>query len=416
MGCHILFLLFLYGSGFTFANKQCLGQNEELQKQGRPFVWLGDGPDCQVNTEDCQQFGFKYLCSDAAGGSNSEDVCESGYKVLCAPPSTKGLASPTPSNHFKTVSLNALELDFEYSILFVNFHQYIGQRERTCRIPDILAQLQPDVDAIVFQEIFVGGCFPDTLDIRELLSYYGFKYNTPTVGINDNSFLNFENGGVFIASRWPIEEYKEMIFDAADFTTADNYASKGVMYARISKLVEEKSCMYNLFGTHMQSQEGQSRENVREAQAIEILRFVEELGIPSSEAVIIAGDFNANLNGSPDHARAVISNMGTVAPTITGSLTTTFDITENNLISIGAEAHQWLDYVVYSGLYLQPLQASLEAFKVHVAEPFLICTDAGTGEYVHPLSADCHEALSTKFLSDHYGVAGTFIFPTDKMS
>ncbi|XP_071949672.1 sphingomyelinase C-like [Antedon mediterranea] len=393
------------------------GEDDLLRREGRPFVWVDHSSTSSPPSRlTCSVFGLDFVCS-----SSSCDSAGTGCtaEALCAAPEAQPLTEATSANNLQVVAYNIYELDYLYDPDILNLpklYVYSGQRERTCRIPLNILQNHPHADVLVMEELFMGGCFPDDLDFRDLLNYYGFTFVTPNVGVEEEEGDNpliYENGGVAIASRWPIVYYEDHVFTNSDPTTTDAYASKGVMYAHIMKSDGNGAVPYHVFGTHMQAEVGSRRETVREAQAAEIFDFIEGFGISSSEAVIMAGDFNADLNNYPDHAYRVLSQMGGVLPSKVGPLQTTWDpLTNELIISSNEPDHQWLDYVVLSSSHLTvDVSANLVAFKPQDPNAFSVCISATTGDYVSSKSSDCNQSLEVTNLSDHYAVVGSFIFP-----
>jgi len=127
---------------------------------------------------------------------------------------------------------------------------------------------------------------------RLLWDTFGFKWITPNV----NNARPGINGGVFIASRWPIEVFEDYVWDLANTSGDDRFATKGVAYARINRNGER----IHVFGLHMQASYfdrfGREDDPVyrrdRRAQMRELNRFIAEQRIPANELVVVAGDFN----------------------------------------------------------------------------------------------------------------------------
>ena len=99
---------------------------------------------------------------------------------------------------------------------------------------------------------------------------------------------SFEDGGVFIASRWPIAFSNDMVYDACD--AEDCLAAKGAMYAKINKL----GTPYHIFGTHTQAWNEATNVATRQAQFAELKTFMNAQNIPNDEAVIVGGDLNVD--------------------------------------------------------------------------------------------------------------------------
>lgn len=96
-----------------------------------------------------------------------------------------------------------------------------------------------------------------------------------------------QDGGVFIASKYPITQAEELVYEACE--GRDCRAAKGFVYAR----VEKGKARYHVIGTHAQFGWQAEQRAVRARQLSEITRFVlNGSGIPRTEPVIIGGDLN----------------------------------------------------------------------------------------------------------------------------
>ncbi len=206
--------------------------------------------------------GLSYVRSDTAGNGLP---CFSGEKVLCEAPMIP-LKSATPDHlaKFTVVQYNIMDRPFWVG--------QEGQRERVCRIPQALARgmaAQEPVDVIVLNESFSGICAED-LKLTDLLAYYGWRHYLPTV----SAWWKPSNGGIFIASKWPILTSEDMAYRTCRLS--DCLAAKGVQYARIEKVLEGHAKRYHIFGTHMQAWGGPEVAAVRSEQARELARFIEQ--------------------------------------------------------------------------------------------------------------------------------------------
>jgi hypothetical protein len=155
-------------------------------------VWLGTAPFCDGSNRDCDIMGLTYVRSDTSGDGLP---CFSGEKVLCeAPTIPLQPAAPDRLTKFTVIQYNIMDRPFWVG--------QEGQRERVCRIPQALARdiaAQEPVDVIVFNESFSGIC-AENLRLTDLLTFYGWHHHLPTV----STWWKPSNGGIFIASKWPI--------------------------------------------------------------------------------------------------------------------------------------------------------------------------------------------------------------------
>lgn len=328
------------------------------------FLLTGDATtECDLDESYCSLFGLDFVCYQDYGrlhncfGKGRNVLCDSLQKTLWAPTNAKKL---------KVITYNVWELRY---ILYQK-----GQHERTCRIPGKIVDNYGDVDVIVFNEAFMGGCFPEIqypvelplpvpvplptisgrhCSFRDMLTQYGFKYFTNTVGVNTRNFpRKTENGGVFLASRWPILTEAEIIFKSTLYPSPNLLSAKGVIYAEIEKNVNGTSQKYHIFGTNLQSKyaEGDDSESTRILQAKEMQIFVEEQNIPPEEPVIYAGSLNTPFDDSSGYWDQMVAVLEAAAPVNVGTINVTLDYKNNDVIKEDERKSdgKWIDYVLYS--------------------------------------------------------------------
>ncbi|XP_070554661.1 uncharacterized protein [Ptychodera flava] len=368
-----------------------------------PGVWLGRATsECDLTPEYCDIFGLEYACS---ARYEIWDVCHfktSGQNVLCTVPRLN-LWEPTPADRFKVMAYNIWELRYLY--------YQCGQRERTCRMLTEMFSLNGDVDVIVFNEAFMGGCFHDYgASFRDILDYYGFKYHTNTVGDDTPVLPQPENGGVFISSRWPITKWEGKVYESYVVGSGDMLAGKGAMYARIEKTVDGQTMVYHVLGTHLQAgQRSRGGSEVREEQATEMHELMLRQNIPDNEPVIYAGDLNTDYHRRYDELVALLDILHATAPPIVGPLNYTNDNDNNDIIAPSNGTASWIDYVLYSHAHRTPLTATQEALKYVADEPFTICIEDVQLFGGHKYYYECEDAAKTiTDLSNHYVVLGDF--------
>jgi hypothetical protein len=132
--------------------------------------------------------------------------------------------------------------------------------------------------------------------------------------------------------------------------------------------------------------------------------FVAQQGIPSTEPVLLAGDFNTRGPGNPLF-QEFIDTLKVSMPPIVGDRKGTMDV-DNTLLSRGP---WWVDYVLSSTVHQRPTHATLEALGLKPANAFAICAAAPLQPfYVGPSAATCTKTLNIKDFSDHYPVIGRF--------
>ncbi len=264
-----------------------------------------------------------------------------------------------------------------------------GQAIRAELLPERLR----DYDVIAFSEAFDDGVREDLLD-RVKPDY---RFHTRILGSDEGTE---QDGGVIIASKWPILEEDQVEFEHQNLRDfggakmchgdepaewarglADCLAEKGVLYARIGK--EERT--FHIFGTHLQAGDGGVEAAVRTRQLLVIKAFIDSKKIPADETVIVAGDLNIEKD-SPEYF-SMLKILNARHPPTTGH-PYTVDPAVNRLT--GSSGPRFIDYVLLSNAHLQPASASVETR--------LLYSRIGWKEYPH--ESEYWD------LSDHFPVYG----------
>jgi endonuclease/exonuclease/phosphatase family metal-dependent hydrolase len=361
-----------------------------LASDSQPTTWYGTAPFCSASQQDCDVLGLTYVRSDTSGDGFP---CLSGEKVLCeAPMIALEPAEADRLTRFTIVQYNIMDRPYWVG------HE--GQRERVCRIPQTLARsiaAQEHVDVLVLNESFSGTCAAD-LRLTDLLAFYGWHYHLPTV----SAWWKPSNGGIFIASKWPIVTSQDIVYTACRFP--DCLAAKGVQYARIEKMLHGRTKRYHVFATHMQAWGGAEAAAVRSEQAHELAGFIQQQDIPFTEPVLVAGDLNTRGPENPQF-QAFIDILRVSMPPIVGERRATMDV-DNTLIARGP---WWVDYVLPAMVYQRPVKAELEVRALRAEREFAICVESRLRPlYVSPYASACAKTLHVRDLSDHYPVIGRF--------
>lgn len=365
-----------------------------------------DAPDCNADSSYCVQAGLDYVCEENFDTGNPNDTCQTGVRVRCSFPDIPTPLVDTPATMMKVISYNIWETRYLYN--------QNGQRERTCRILPELIKMRPEVDVIVFNEVFMGGCFAsgsanNQMTLRDILTKYGFTEFTRTVGLVPTP-TQPESGGVFIASKWTISRERSRVFEATERTTPDSLIQKGVVYARIDKTVNLETRRYHIFGTEMQSTDRRNSSLVRIVQARDIYDFQQSQNIPASESVIYAGDLNADRLDDTDHVDEIVGELQASLPEIVGTISATYDEDNNDVFGERADNGAfWYDYALYSNEHLQPTRTALRVLRPR-SPPFTVCMSAVSPNPAYPESNLCVTDRTISDLSNHYAVMGTFDF------
>lgn len=201
-------------------------------------------------------------------------------------------------------------------------------------------------DVLLLQEVFGG-------KRDEFLERLAQEYPYQTEVLNAPG-INLFDGGVMIASRWPIVSQADYVFPGCAGT--DCFSERGVTYVQVIK----QGKAYHLTGTHTASSDSDEARALRQEQFRQIRSLADAQNIPASEPLLMGGDFNVNkLRWAGDYAD-MLQNLGAEAPLSTGYTASTYDPRINQNISgslAGGSSVEYLDYVVYARDHRQPLES-----------------------------------------------------------
>lgn len=234
-----------------------------------------------------------------------------------------------------------------------------GQALRAQTIP--AAPFMQNQDVVILQELFDNDT--STQLLNNLATRY--PYQTPVIGRSGNGWdrtdgqwrsEKFEDGGVAIASRWPIVEKVQYLFQR-DGCGDDWVNLKGFAYAKINV----QGHYLHVIGTHTQSESSWGCDvvpgghaAVRQAQFQEIANFIRARQIPSTEMVVIGGDLNVNRDNTTEY-QTMLSTLNVTAPRYAG-LRYGWDPSKNGLAldRYGNLTPEYLDYLLVDKDHLQP--------------------------------------------------------------
>lgn len=139
-----------------------------------------------------------------------------------------------------------------------------------------------EYDVIFIQEAFDNTAREDYLT-PGLATVY--PYHTSILDIPGTAN---EDGGVMIFSKYPIDLELQHYYE--NCYSYECLTNKGFMYAKINKLGKP----YHLIATHTQAFISEIEVTTRKAQIQEIRHFIDTLGIPANEPIIVGGDMNVD--------------------------------------------------------------------------------------------------------------------------
>lgn len=265
------------------------------------------------------------------------------------------------NNNFKVLTYNVW-----------NLLPGISSKNTSVRL-DTIAEIVKGYDAVVFQELF------DPILTAQFRSKISVEY--PYLTDIPFKLGKLLTGGSFIASRHPILEHDDVVYDAC--RTDGCFASKGMNYAKIDK----GGKIYNLFGTHTHAYTTAEDVAVRFSQLEQLKGFVDSKNISVDEPVLMAGDFNVDKMNFPQEYVDFLSVMNATEPTALGE----YPYSYAGPVNVYAEEqyNEYLDYVLYSNEHQTPIYSH--------------------NQMLTPRSIEW-DHWTTWDLSDHYPVASEFVF------
>ncbi|WP_236241291.1 sphingomyelin phosphodiesterase [Streptomyces sp. CC228A] len=281
-------------------------------------------------------------------------------------------------------------LTYNVFLFSKNLYPNWGQDHRAQQIP--AAPFFRGHDVVVLQEAFDNSS-SDALLGNAAAAY---PHQTPVMGRGKAgwdatggaySSLTPEDGGVTVLSKWPIVRKEQYVYK--DACGADWYSNKGFVYT----VLDVAGTRVHVVGTHAQSTDpgcaaGEAAQ-VRSRQFKELDAFLDRKGIPASEQVVVAGDFNVDLR-TPEYG-TMLSDAGLVDADARTGHPYSFDTRDN---SIAAERYpddprEDLDHVLHRAGHARPAGWTNDVVKEQSA-PWTVTSWGRSYTYTN--------------LSDHYPV------------
>ena len=208
-----------------------------------------------------------------------------------------------------------------------------GHDARAAQMPAYLLER----DFVVVQEAF-SLKHADMLFESVKASY---PYRTNPLG--ENEWLS-HNGGVFIFSRHPLDNEQMIVF--RDCEGPDCMVKKGAVYARATT----EHGVIHIIGTHLQAEHEFVAQ--RRSQISELGKFIKALGVPASEPLLIAGDFNVDYftDDVDGDFSFLLSELNAGFPN--DDVRPSYDAESNSMLD--DPYSERLDYVFFSRAHLAP--------------------------------------------------------------
>lgn len=246
----------------------------------------------------------------------------------------------------------------------------------------LIADVLPPCDVWVFTE-----CFDHRSRALLLskLSAAGYCYSTPSMGRRRGSqrsspLRKLLDGGVVVASKFPILTVKIKLFQAA-CCGADALADKGVLYCKVLK----HGLVAHVFATHLQAWNDSLARSMRRTQIEAVRQLRNSLAIdPARDAVLYVGDMNVNywLNKTTGEYDEMLSMLEAKDPALVvkDKVRTTADVKKRGQFSFDGRVNalaagglssdgslELLDYVLYSKTHREPARA--ESYVLPLRSP-----------------------------------------------
>lgn len=237
----------------------------------------------------------------------------------------------------------------------------ISDQDEDERAEVMYKALPKNMDVIVFQELFEPE--KNKIILNSLKPWYPYstgKHNKiliPGIG---------KEGGVKIISKYPILEETEISFSENGCVPNDffsMFANKGVKHAKINK----QGQIIHIFGTHT---------SLQPCDLYVMGKFIADANIPQNEVVIMAGDFNVDMNrykNGSDNYTIMLDTLNALEPTYLSFLNEwTYTGTSsglNHMYCCNPHSRQQLDYVFASSRHKVPYLMTNRSMQARLNEP-----------------------------------------------
>ncbi|KAG7385266.1 hypothetical protein PHYBOEH_009094 [Phytophthora boehmeriae] len=210
--------------------------------------------------------------------------------------------------------------------------------------------------------------------------------------MNKSNIRKLLNGGVILASKYPILSVKVKLFEGA-CAGGDKLADKGVLYCKILK----DGLIVHVFSTHLQAWNDPRSRCMRKMQMEMVKKFMSGMNIDEvNDAVLFVGDLNVDywLNKTNNEYDEMLeffemNDPSVVCPQQTSTVDTmdkqvpvaefkhcrkySFDPRVNALAANGLSSDgslELLDYILYSRTHRQPQKATSWIYPLTTSTPW----------------------------------------------
>lgn len=186
---------------------------------------------------------------------------------------------------------------------------------QSARLPYLVSSIAPFEIALLQETFWLSFTKPAFLAALRATNTAHYT-NAPLPGLS--GLLTFPpkliDGGLTIASKYPIEETSFIPYTSSVWRSIDAIVAKGVLYAKIrlpasTPTPRARGACLHVFTTHAQANNGLAPavfEAVRADQQLQLVQFVRDTtgSDPEECSVVVAGDFNSDGRISEEDGRS----------------------------------------------------------------------------------------------------------------
>ncbi|KAJ8528729.1 hypothetical protein ON010_g14600 [Phytophthora cinnamomi] len=352
-----------------------VAQSDEYLRWGQPMSLVAkfNGRTCGIRPREYYKDSDLYLTTEATP-TTIVPLREDGDLKCMAKESTRYLA------HLEKRQVNLSVGTYNVWMLPRKVSAFTSVSPKKNTRARLIGDLLPPCDIWVLTECFDYRARDILLD---KMSEAGYFFFSPTVGhkrMNKSNMRKLLNGGVLLASKYPILSVRVKLFEGA-CAGADKLADKGVLYCKILK----DGLLVHVFSTHLQAWNDPLSRTMRKLQMDMVANFMHAMDIDeTNDVVLFVGDLNVNywLNKTNEEYDEMLDIFGAKDPSVVrprelGNASDSdkkesaaeykhlrkysFDPRVNALAADGLSSDgslELLDYILYSRTHRQPKSAT----------------------------------------------------------
>ncbi|KAE8910106.1 hypothetical protein PF005_g14235 [Phytophthora fragariae] len=349
--------------------------SDEFLRWGQPMSLVAkfNGRACGIRPREYYKDSDLYLTTDATP-TTIVPLREDGDLKCMAKESTRYMA------HLEKRQVNLSVGTYNVWMLPRKVSAFTSVSPKKNTRARLIGDLLPPCDIWVLTECFDYRARDILLD---KMSEAGYFFFSPTVGhkrMNKSNMRKLLNGGVLLASKYPILSVRVKLFEGA-CAGADKLADKGVLYCKILK----DGLLVHVFSTHLQAWNDPLSRTMRKLQMDMVASFMRAMDIDeANDVVLFVGDLNVNywLNKTNKEYDEMLGIFGAKDPSVVrprklGNASDSdkketaaeykhlrkysFDPRVNALAADGLSSDgslELLDYILYSRTHRQPKSAT----------------------------------------------------------